>query len=99
MLQTVFVIIFVQRTLSPTMYLFTTKKHQDTHAHNFTTQFTELTYRFKDLLQDCIIYNNEPKWNQQTCIMKSIIKGNKEKTITISKILNLIYKFIRQRYL
>ena len=21
---------------------FTTKKHQDTHGHNFTTQFTEL---------------------------------------------------------
>ena len=29
--------------------------------------------------------------------MKSIIKGNKEKTITISKILNLIYKYIRER--
>ena len=37
------------------------KKHQDTHAHNFTTQFTELTYRFKDLLPNCIIYNNETK--------------------------------------
>ena len=79
------------------MHLFTTKKHQDTHAHNFTTQFTELTYGFKDLLPDFIIYNNETKWNQQTCIMKSIIKGNKEKTITISKILNLIYKYIRER--
>ena len=53
------------------------KKHQDTHAHNFTTQFTELTHGFKDLLPDCIIYNNETKWNQQTCIMKSIIKGKK----------------------
>ena len=39
----------------------TTKKHQDTHAHNFTMQFTELTYRFKDLLPNCIIYNNETK--------------------------------------
>ena len=29
--------------------------------------------------------------------MKSVIKGNKEKTITISKILNLIYKYIRER--
>ena len=29
--------------------------------------------------------------------MKSIIKGNKEKTIRISKILNLIYKYIRER--
>ena len=29
--------------------------------------------------------------------MKSIIKGNKEKTITISKIPNLIYKYIRER--
>ena len=29
--------------------------------------------------------------------MKSIIKGNKEKTTTISKILNLIYKYIRER--
>ena len=29
--------------------------------------------------------------------MKSIIKGNKEKPITISKILNLIYKYIRER--
>ena len=32
------------------MYLFTTKKHQDTHAHNFTMQFTELMYIFKDIL-------------------------------------------------
>ena len=32
------------------MHLFTKKKHQDTHAHNFTTQLTELTCRFKDLL-------------------------------------------------
>ena len=37
------------------------KKHQDTHAHNFTMQFTELTYRFKDFLPNCIIYNNETK--------------------------------------
>ena len=45
------------------MHLFTTttKKHQDTHAHNFTMQFTELMYRFKDLLPNCIIYNNETK--------------------------------------
>ena len=48
------------------MHLFTTKKHQGTHAHNFTMQFTELTYGFKDLLPDCIIYNSETKWNQQT---------------------------------
>ena len=54
---------------------FLQKKHQDTYAHNFTTQFTELTYRFKDLLPNCIIYNNETKWNQQTCIMKSIIES------------------------
>ena len=32
------------------MHLFTTKKHQDTHRHNFTMQFTELMYGFKDLL-------------------------------------------------
>ena len=69
------------------MHLFTTKKHQDTHAHNFTTQFTELMYGFKDLLPDCIIYNNETKWNHQTCIMKSIIK--RKNNFTISKILNL----------
>ena len=37
------------------------KTHQDTHAHNFTMQFTELMYRFKDLLPNCIIYNNETK--------------------------------------
>ena len=29
--------------------------------NNFTTQFTELMYRFKDLLPNCIIYNNEIK--------------------------------------
>ena len=34
---------------------FYNKKHQDTHVHNFTTQFTELTYRFKDLLPNCIV--------------------------------------------
>ena len=34
---------------------------KDTHAHNFTMQFTELMYRFKDLLPNCIIYNNEIK--------------------------------------
>ena len=45
------------------MHLFTTKKkHQDTHAYNFTMQFTELlTYTFKDLLPNWIIYNNETK--------------------------------------
>ena len=37
------------------------EKHKDPHAHNFTMQFTELTYRFKDLLSNCIIYNNETK--------------------------------------
>ena len=37
------------------------KKHQDTQAQNLTMQFTELTYRFKDLLPNCIIYNNETK--------------------------------------
>ena len=37
------------------------KNHQDTHAHNFTMQCTELTYRFKDLLPNCIIYNDETK--------------------------------------
>ena len=37
------------------------------------------------------------KWSQEACIMKSIIKGNKEKAITISKILNLVYKYIRGR--
>ena len=45
------------------MHLFKTKKkHQDTHAHNFTTQFTELTYRFKDLLPNCFTEseNNYP---------------------------------------
>ena len=63
------------------MHLFTTKKHQDTHAHNFTTQFTELMCGFKDFLPDCITYNNKTKWNHQTFVMKSIIKGNKENTI------------------
>ena len=29
--------------------------------------------------------------------MKSIIKGNNEQKIAISKILNLIYKYIRER--
>ena len=32
------------------------KTHQDTHAHIFTMQFTELTYGFKDVLPDCIIF-------------------------------------------
>ena len=56
-----------------------------------------ITYGFRDPLPDYIIYNNETKWSQEACIMKSIIKGNKEKTITISKIFNLIYKYIRGR--
>ena len=56
-----------------------------------------ITYGLRDLLPDYIIYNNETKWSQEACIMKSIIKGNKEKAITISKILNLIYKYIRGR--
>ena len=56
-----------------------------------------ITYGFRDLLPDYIIYNNETKWSQEACIMKSIIKGNKEKAITISKILNLIYKYVRER--
>ena len=38
---------------------FYNKNHQDTHFHNFTMQFTELTFGFKD----CIISNNETKWN------------------------------------
>ena len=45
----------------PCIFLQQQKKHQDTHAHNFTMQFTELMYRFKDLLPNCIIYNNETK--------------------------------------
>ena len=56
-----------------------------------------ITYGFRDLLPCYIIYNNETKWSQEACIMKSITKGNKEKAITISKILNLIYKYIRGR--
>ena len=36
-------------------------KHQDTHTHNFTMQFTGLMYRFKDLLPNCFIYNDETK--------------------------------------
>ena len=51
---------------------FYNKKHQDTHAHNFMMKFTELTYRFKDLLPNYVIYNNETTQNQQTCVMKSI---------------------------
>ena len=54
-----------------------------------------ITYGFRDLLPDDIIYNNETKWSQEACVMKSIIKGNQEKAITISKILNLIFKYIR----
>ena len=76
---------------------FYNKKTPKYTSHNFTRQFTELTYGFKDLLPDYIIYNNETKWSQEACIMKSITKGNKEKAITISKILNLIYKYIRGR--
>ena len=49
-----------------------------------------ITFGFRDLL-------HETKWSQEACIMKSIIKGNKEKAITISKILNLIYKYTRGR--
>ena len=56
-----------------------------------------ITYGFRDLLPNSIIYNNETKWSQEVCIMKSIKKGNKEKATTISKILNLIYKYIRGR--
>ena len=33
------------------MHLFTTKKHRDTHALNFTMQFTELTYELKIFYQ------------------------------------------------
>ena len=44
------------------MHLFTTKKkkHQDTHAHNFTMQFTELMYRFKDLYQIVLFITMKP---------------------------------------
>ena len=56
-----------------------------------------ITYGFRDLLPDYIVYNNETKWSQEACIMKSIRKRDKEKTITISKILNLVYKWIRSR--
>ena len=56
-----------------------------------------IMYGFRDLLLDYIIYNNETKWSQEACVMKSIIKGNKEKAITTSKILNLICNYIRGR--
>ena len=73
-----------------------------TNHASFTTKelhhaIYRITYGFRDLLPDYIIYNNETKWSQETCIMQSIIKGNREKAITISKILNLIYKYIRGR--
>ena len=43
---------------------FTTKKHQDTHGHSFTMQFTELRMDLRmDLLPDYIIYNKEIKWS------------------------------------
>ena len=77
--------------------IFYNKKHQDTHGHNFTMQFTELRMDLEIFLPGYIIYNNETKWSQEACVMKSIIKGNKEKAITISKILNLIYKYMRGR--
>ena len=65
----------------------------------YTLHYTiyRIMYGFRNLLPDYIIYNNETKWSQEACIIKSIIKGNKEKAITISKILNLIYKYIRGR--
>ena len=56
-----------------------------------------ITCGFRDLLLDNIIYNSETKWSQEACIMKFITNGNKEKAIIISRILNLIYKYIRGR--
>ena len=55
-----------------------------------------ITYGFRDVLPDYIISNNETEWSQEAWVMKSIIKRNKEKN-TISKTLNLIYKYIRGR--
>ena len=40
-----------------------------------------ITYGFRDLLPDYIIYNHEFKWIQEACVMKSIIKGNKKKQL------------------
>ena len=78
------------------MHLLQQKKHQDTHGHNhLTTQFTELHMDLEIFYQ--IFFYSETKRSQEACIMKSIIKGNKEEAITISKILNLIYKYIRGR--
>ena len=41
------------------MHLFTKEKHQDTHAHNFTMQFTELTYRFYQIVLFITMKPNE----------------------------------------
>lgn len=57
----------------------------------------KITYAFRDLLPDEIMYNNQTRWSSQACVMKSITKGDKEKKRITSKILNLIYRFIRER--
>ena len=39
---------------------FTTKKHQDTHGHNFTTQFTELRMDLEIFYQIILFITMKP---------------------------------------
>lgn len=57
----------------------------------------KITYGFRDLLPDELLYDNETKWTKEACVIKNIKKGEKEKRRITSKILNLIYRFIRER--
>ena len=45
----------------PCIFLQQKKTPRYTCSPYFTIQFTELMYGFKDLLPDCIIYNNKTK--------------------------------------
>ena len=54
--------------------------------NNFTTQFTELMYKFKDLLPNCIIYkSNQIKPNMQHEINQSLKFSQSEFINTYNK--------------
>ena len=51
------------------------QKHQDTHDHNFTMQFTELHMDLEIFYQIILFITMKPNG----CVMKSITKGTKKK--------------------
>ena len=63
------------------MYLLQQKKTPGYTWSQLHHAIYRIMYGFRDLLPDYIIYNNESKWSQEACIMKSIIKGNKKKQL------------------